>query len=492
MRRRDFLKAAGGLVLGGSAHSSTLEGSTSRVHELTELFDEADGRVFTRENWDEYARLMQFYNKRFACINPDILIYCKSSQGVAKAVLWCQANRLEFSIRSGGHSYEGLSRSNHVIIDVRGLNAILFNPSERTLSVGSGTNLGSIYKAITAAQQTIPAGTCPTIGIAGHALAGGLGFFVRQFGLALDSLRSVELVNAAGSMMVASHDLNADLFWAVCGAGPGSFGVVTNLSFETYQASRVHIYEQRAVLTKERAARFMAGWQSWISEASARYSSAVFAKKRRSNGEILLEVKGLVVGPAPAVHKALELGLRNLGTRGRRVTATSLAQAVEWFSAGENFPPTYEKGKSDFVNKPLPATDWHFLFDELTPNIDAEFHALGGRMAEIGRSDTAFPHRGDALAIQWGIAWERPEQEPERLREINAFYNRLRPMMSSGALLNYADCDIADPGNAYWGINFPRLAEIKKKYDPGNVFRHALSVPLEPRSDGVSKRQSCA
>src|SRR5262249_7246709 len=153
--------------------------------------------------------------------------YCRTAKGVARAVQWCAQYGLEFSLRSGGHCYEGLSRSVGVIIDVRGLNTIEFNPIDHVLRVGSGVTLDNIYRTVAPASQAIPAGTCPTVGIAGHATAGGIGFFVRQFGLAMDKLTSAELVTADGQIIIVSEQLHPDLFWALRGAGSGCFGAVT-------------------------------------------------------------------------------------------------------------------------------------------------------------------------------------------------------------------------------------------------------------------------
>src|SRR5262249_19873981 len=191
--------------------------------------------------------------------------------------------------------------------------------------------------------------------------------------------------------------------------------------------SEIRIYAQEAVVPKGQAAQFMADWQNWISDASESISSVVFAKKHRATGRIFLEVKGLVLGTEPKIAKRLALALYGLGPTARRMMKNkSFKQAFEWFSAGEDLPPTYEKGKSDIVKKTFMRSEWRFLFDELPPDIDVEIHGLGGRMAEISSNQTAFPHRSDAsLLIQWGTAWERAEQEQPRLQEINALYEKL-------------------------------------------------------------------
>jgi hypothetical protein len=104
--------------------------------------------------------------------------------------------------------------------------------------------------------------------------------------------------------------------------------------------------------------------------------------------------------------------------------------------------------------------------------VDVEITALGGAMHEIPWDQTAFPHRdGSKLLIQWGVSWTRAEQSKRLLNELNDFYVKIRPIMSSAAFLNYADRDLPNPAKAYWGSNLDRLIEVKRKYDPHNIFR---------------------
>jgi hypothetical protein len=163
-------------------------------------------------------------------------------------------------------------------------------------------------------------------------------------------------------------------------------------------------------------------------------------------------------------------------------------QTFEWFK-DEDVGPVYEKGKSDIVKRMLDKDVWRFLLDHLSIGIDVEITALGGAVNDIAWNETAFPHRGDSkLVIQWGTAWQRPDQAGRQLREINELYAKMRPYMSSAALLNYVDRDIAEPARAYWAKNLERLIKVKRKYDPNNLFRHPLSVPMRlGRSDWPPK-----
>lgn len=485
MKRRDFFRLCGRAILGGGCGavfpilpSPARATSPKQVGELRRILGAADGEAYTRDDQADYGRLLTFYNKRFECVRPDVLIYCTSARGVAKALRWCKVNGLPFAVRSGGHSYEGLSRSRDVVIDVRGLNRIDFRPREHALRVGAGVSLGDIYRTIAPAGHAIPAGTCPTVGIAGHVTGGGIGFLVRQLGLASDSLTSVELVAADGGIVKADGRSNSDLFWALRGGGQGSFGIITRMEFRTHEIRRVHTYNYKAEVAREQAVEFMVRWQDWIDTAPKEISSVVDINKTAQ--QLAIEVKGLTTGDERALQEGLEPALRMLDPGARLdLVKKSFLQTFRWFSDDEYFPPTYEKGKSDVVKRTLGPPDWSFILEQLPEGVDVEISGLGGAMREIDSRQTAFPHRGDSkLVIQWGISWQAPEQAPARMNEITDFYARIRPQMSSAAYLNYADCDIDHPGQAYWGVNLPRLIEVKRKYDPRNIFRHALSVPL--------------
>jgi FAD/FMN-containing dehydrogenase len=177
--------------------------------------------------------------------------------GSAKAVskkLRAANNGLSFAVRSGGHSYEGFSQSPDLVIDVRGMTGIKLATDKKSVSVGSGSSLGSVYKALWPSHLAIPAGSCFPVGVAGHSLGGGFGLLGRPFGLACDSVLSMEVVDASGQIRNVSGQENPDLFWALRGGGNGNFAVVTNFNFRTSPVSMV--------------ARFGITWSKPIAQAA--------------------------------------------------------------------------------------------------------------------------------------------------------------------------------------------------------------------------------
>jgi FAD/FMN-containing dehydrogenase len=501
VRRRDLLGQGACLLLGaatGVRPAGATEApavSTPAVLRGASFLAPEDGEVYRRQSGAPYDRLSVYYNRRHECVRPEIAIRCRSPRAVSKSIQWCRENAVAFAVRSGGHCYEGTSRSNHAVIDVRGLNAIDFDSVGRTIAVGGGAQLGDVYAAVAPAAQAVAAGTCPTVGVAGHALAGGIGFFVRQFGFACDNMVSAEIATADGEIEVADERSNPDLFWALRGAGQASFGIVTRLAFRTHDVAGITTCDLEATTSPQRCARFLARWQGWIDEAPGSVSSSVFLQRTTAK-TIHVQLRCTILGDAAPIRRQLELLAEELRDGPRlRFVERSFAQTVRWFSEGEDGRPVYEKGKSDIVKRRLGEHDFAFMLDRLPPGVDADLTALGGAVDRIGPDRTAFPHRaGSSLVIQWGISWDRPEQERSRLRTLDGFYARMRPLMSASAFLNYADRDIADPARAYWGGNLERLVAVKQKYDPDNLFHHVMSVPLrldQSTPTGSAPQPSC-
>lgn len=151
------------------------------------------------------------FNLRTA-LKPQLRALCKRAQAVGVMVDWCRGNDLSFAVRCGGHSYEGLSQSTSVVIDLRLMNAIAVDPKAGTATVGAGASLGSLYRAIAAHGLAFTGGSCPTVGISGHLLGGGYGYLARPYGLACDSLLSAALVNPDGKQVRADAHQNTDLY----------------------------------------------------------------------------------------------------------------------------------------------------------------------------------------------------------------------------------------------------------------------------------------
>ena len=176
-----------------------------------------------------FADYQASFNLR-TMLKPQLRALCKTTKAVGAMVDWCRSNGLSFAVRCGGHSYEGFSQSASVVIDIRLMNATTVDPKTSTATVGAGTSLGSLYRAIAAHGLAFTGGSCPTVGISGHLLGGGYGYLARPYGLACDSLLLADLVNPDGHQVRADAHQNTDLYWACRGGGGGSFGIATSFT----------------------------------------------------------------------------------------------------------------------------------------------------------------------------------------------------------------------------------------------------------------------
>jgi FAD/FMN-containing dehydrogenase len=152
-------------------------------------------------------------------LRPALRALCKTGQSVAAMLDWVRTNGLPFALRSGGHSYEGFSQTVNVVIDTRRIERVALDVDRQSITVGAGASLGTVYKALKGTGFAFAAGSCPTVGVAGHALGGGFGLLGRAYGLTCDNLLSIKMVAADGNMLTADDQENPDLFWVPVEAG---------------------------------------------------------------------------------------------------------------------------------------------------------------------------------------------------------------------------------------------------------------------------------
>jgi FAD/FMN-containing dehydrogenase len=424
-----------------------------------------------------FADYQASFNLRTA-LTPQLRALCKTAKAVAVMVDWCRGNGLPFAIRCGGHSYEGFSQSTSVVIDTRLLDAISVDARANTASVGAGASLGSLYHAIAPYQLAFTGGSCPTVGISGHLLGGGYGYLARPFGLACDSLLSVDLVDPDGRQVHANARQNADLFWACRGGGGGSFGVATNYTVALQKVASVIVFKVNwPSLSAARAAAVMKAWQGWAPRAPQTIDSNLVIAKG-ADGSIDMHASGQSVGTLRELQRELKTLPSSPPPFTKQMTFIA---AVTYFAGRPGYPVQIMKGKSDYATAPLSDDGLAALMSGVarSSGMYVVCDAYGGAMAKIAPGATAFAHRdGTLFCLQYGSVWSDAAATEERLREMRQFYATMRPYVSGAAYVNYCDADLTDWPSAYWGQNLARLKRIKSAFDPDNVFRHGQSVPL--------------
>jgi len=448
-----------------------LRGARAELPKLPNIA-EADALLLRPDDafYEQYAKA---YNKR-TTLRPALRIMAKTERGAAQAIDWLRANRLPFALRSGGHSFEGFSQSTSVVVDTRLLNAIALDGG--TLSVGSGTPLGDIYKFVAARGLDFPGGSCPTVGVCGHAMGGGFGLIARQRGLACDRLVGIDLVDADAKPVHADAQTHPDLFWACRGGGGGTFGAATRLQFRVEPIGRIAVYSASWTLDPQKAAALFRAWQDWAPDAPDEITG-IFKLSKRRDGSVVLHIAGQSTGSKTRLLRELR-ALTGIAKPSVALSVSSMSflAAVNHFSGGWDYETSYSKAKSDFITGRLSDAGIDALIGGLPPSVVAICDAYGGAIGRVAGDATAFAYRaGTRFCVQYYTSWTAPSAAERRLADIRALYAAMRPW-SGGSYVNYCDLELTDWQNAYWRQNLARLRAVKATIDPDGVFRHAQSV----------------
>ena len=235
--RRELLERTAGAAVAASAMGAIADlawAAPPSGRALRELERALAGDVVTPTE-SAYASARLLFNRRFDGVRPRAVAFCANATDVQKAVRWARRYGVRIAARAGGHSYGGYSVGSGLVVDVSRMSRISVDARARTATVGAGARLIDVYRELWKHGLTIPGGSCPSVGIAGLALGGGVGFSSRKLGLTCDNVRGLRIVTADGRARNAGARQHADLFWACRGGGGGNFGIVTRFLFRTHR-----------------------------------------------------------------------------------------------------------------------------------------------------------------------------------------------------------------------------------------------------------------
>ncbi len=360
-----------------------------------------------------------------------------------------------------------------------------------------GALLVDVYTQLAAQNVSIGGGSCATVGITGLTLGGGQGVLSRAYGLTCDQLRAIDVVTADGQLRTVSASTDADLFWALRGGGGGSFGAVTALTFAVRPAPTITTFFVQWPWTA--AAAVLAAWQQWLPSLPNEMWTTCKLLADPDKG-LSVTVSGTWIGngtpnlsgllsatPAPSsnTHDTADYGATMLAEAGcaGEDAATCIADA---FAPARRQPFA---ATSSVLSTALPAAGISAIVDAVAAGLNVpgmveggvSFDALGGAVATVKASDTAFPWRSALAIAQYTATWDYADAaiDPSPFDTfVRGERAALAPWLGSSAYVNYADPAITDFGAAYWGANLPRLKQVKAKYDPSDVFSFPQSVPL--------------
>jgi hypothetical protein len=251
-----------------------------------------------------YQEAHQLYSTRFDGVYPQAIAYCAAPADVQVCLAFVRKFSLPLAARGGGHSYAGYSTTTGLVVDVTRMNAVQVDASTGNALVGAGARLIDVYAAVAQHGRVIPAGSCPTVGIAGVTLGGGVGVLGRKFGLTCDNLLSAHVVLADGRLLVCDAATNADLFWALRGGGGGNFGVVTSFTFQTHPVSTLSLFTFDWPWSA--AAAMVAAWQNWAPRAPDElWSNCLLLGTGNKNAGPVARVNGAYVGDTASLNPLL-------------------------------------------------------------------------------------------------------------------------------------------------------------------------------------------
>jgi FAD/FMN-containing dehydrogenase len=486
MDRRTFLRRSAGAVAVAALPAWTRTAGAAgaaRDRPVAALARVLDGRVVV-PGGAGYDAARQLWNTRYDALRPRAIAYCATVADVERVVRWGRANRIHIVPRSGGHSYAGYSSGNGVVVaDVSRLHAVTVMPG-RAL-VGAGAKLFPVYAALAQHGVTIPAGSCPTVGVAGLALGGGVGYASRRLGTTADTLRRVRIVTADGQLRLCDATHNPDLFWACRGGGGGNFGIVTDLTFATSPVSTVAVYSIEWPWAQ--AAQAVKAWQAFAPHApDALFSVLDLIATGPPSATPHVSSGGQYFGPEADLASLLQ-PLTSTGSpiRVRTQTLAYIDAMAHWAGcrnvAGCTEGRTAFAAKSDYVDQPLPDAAIAALVAGVASRQSAGRGAVfldahGGAINRVAPGATAFVHRNALFSMQYTAEWNGTSAAAG-LAWLNAVHAQLRPNVSGFAYQNYVDPQLPNWEHAYYGSNLARLRRVKRTVDPHGFFRFGQSIP---------------
>jgi FAD binding domain-containing protein/berberine-like enzyme len=421
--------------------------------------------------------LLPAYNLRTQKI-PKTILQCRTTVDVIDAVKYVREHQTPFSILSSGHCFEGFSHSEHTVIDLRAMQSIKVD-QQNLATAQPGTTIGKAQSVLAERGRVLSAGLCQTVALGGHLGCGGIGYLSRKAGLLCDQLVAAEMVNAEGKVIRASEEENAGLFWALRGGGPGSYGIVTQAVFRTVPSRKTTYLRAFWNLPIASAASFYSGWQNWSQQLPSEISTTMIVGSNDLKN-IFFKIEIVSVATTQETRKWV-LSLMRLGAPAidPEVFQGSYQQVSEVFSQKDFFPSFNAKFGSNFLSgttsKPVILAALQAILKNPIPRLSIFIERLGGQIT--AQTDGAFAHRDSAFLIQYAAKLISGPPEEDQLSSFRVFRDIFAPSNNGAAYCGYPDTDLQDWQTAYWGENFARLRQIKREYDPGNVFDHAQSIP---------------
>ncbi|WP_030774062.1 FAD-binding oxidoreductase [Streptomyces sp. NRRL F-2664] len=506
--RRQILGGAAAAVLAGV-------GAAAGGADYGALARGIDGRLVLPGDRD-YAEARRLFQPRYDGVAP-AAVACPAHAGdVAVCLDFARRTAVPVVPRGGGHGYAGwATRTGALVIDTAAMAAVAVEGDG--VRIGAGARLGDVHAALAGRGLSVPTGLCPSVGIAGLTLGGGLGLASRAYGTTADRLTGARVVTADGAVREVSAERDPDLFWALRGGGGGNFGVVTEFRFRTHRAGDCAFAELH--WPDGGSADVLRGWQRWLADLPDPFWSQVEFTVEAGTGP----GRGAAAAAVPSVRvvcldgrPALERQLTRLTdlvgasprdswivVRSHGDTVRAMAGCLDLSPAECRLPGTLPgrdprgrlgresySARSDFwAGAGLPDAAIGAVLDAVrrygagAPRGGlgvVQFDGVcGGAVNRVPAAGTAFAHRDSAFLAQYLVHWPESAPAAEVARHeawLDGLWRDLRPWASGSAYQNYTDPKLSGWREAYYGPNLARLEEVRRTYDPDRLFRFPQAV----------------
>jgi hypothetical protein len=410
---------------------------------------------------------------------PHAIVQCASANDVRAVVAHAVATGRGVAVRGGGHSVPGFGTADDaIVVDLAGMTRVEVDPKTQIARVGGGATWGMMNDATMAHGLATTGGIVASTGVGGLTLGGGIGYLTRAHGLSCDNLLSAEVVLADGNIVTASEDEQPDLFWALRGGG-GNFGVVTEFTFRLHPVPE-NIYGGLILFEREAAGDLFQYFDRFIDDAPREYGGfpawhlappLPFIPTDRV-GEPFPTLVSCWTGDHDSGAKVLQ-GFRDVGP----VMAEHVG-AIPYTALNSLFDPLLPRGlqhywkavfAGDLTDDAIAA---HAEYGQRIPAVNCAVHLypVNGAAHDVAPGATAWGHRDAKYATVIAGMWPDPADNDKNIRWVKDYYAALAPHSQPGGYVNFASADDQAKVRDNFGAGYDRLAQVKRRYDPDNLF----------------------
>lgn len=417
--------------------------------------------------------------------HPAVISRCKGTGDVIASVNFSRDNNLLLSVRGKGHNIAGNSVCNDgVMIDLSGMDYVHIDPYRRRAYVSPGASLADFDQEAQAFGLATPVGINSTTGISGLTLGGGFGWLTRKYGMTIDNLVSAEVITADGQLVRASAEENPELFWAIRGGG-GNFGIVTMFEFQLHPVGP-EILAGLIVFPFKEAEQVVQSYREYVKDIPEEMSLWLVGRKcpplpflpEAVHGREVIILPVFYAGDADKGMKLVE-PVRDFGRPyGEHIVPVSYTQ---WQQA---FDPLLAPGyrnywkSHNFTEISDGVIEILKKYIEQLPSDHCEIFIglISGKANTVPANDTAYNHRDARFVLNVHGRWDDPADDDKCIRWARDFFEESAPFASGGVYVNFITEDESQRIKQAYGSNYERLVEVKRKYDPGNLFRVNFNI----------------